>query len=337
MRLFAALMLTMLLAACAAPVATTDTAIGEPRLLDDAIVTADGARLPLRSWLPDGEPKAVILYVHGFNDYSNAMARPAPYLTRNGYAIFAYDQRGFGAAPDRGSWVGQATMTGDLVAAARLVAKRFPDKPFYLLGESMGGAVVMRTLARPDAPKVAGTILVAPAVWSRQRMSVVERVGLWIGAHAFPWLPVNGNGLDIWPSDNIEMLREFSRDPLVIKDTRVGSIEGLVNLMDAAYSGAASLPGPALYLYGEHDQIVPAPPTYDVMAGLDGRAGVVRAIYPKAYHMMLRDLDADIVLGDIVSWLQNHDAPLPSGADRRALEVLAEHRPKPLASAALTK
>jgi alpha-beta hydrolase superfamily lysophospholipase len=326
-------MLITLLAGCARPDGPTKTMMSHAELLDNAILTPDGVRLPLRTWLPEGDPKGVILYVHGFNDYGNAIARPAPVFTRNGYAVFAYDQRGFGAAPDPGQWPGEAAMTGDLVTAARLIGARFAGKPLYLIGESMGGAVAMRALAMPDAPKVAGTILVAPAVWSRQRMNLFERVGLWIGAHALPWLPVNGNGLDIWPSDNIEMLREMSRDPLVIKDTRIDAIEGLVDLMDAAYSGAASLPGPALYLYGEHDQIVPAPPTYDVMERLDGRPGITLAVYPKGYHMLLRDLDADTILGDIVAWMGHPEAPLPSGADRRALEVLGEHRAKSLAAA----
>ena len=334
MRLIAALALMTLLAACtgvgnppqSAPMA------GPARLLDDSFVAADGESLPLKHWLPDGEPKAVILYLHGFNDYSGAMARPAPFLTAHGLAVYAYDQRGFGAAPGRGSWPGTDALTGDAAAAARLIAARHPGLPLYLMGESMGGAIAMRTIERPDAPHFAGTILVAPAVWSRRRMTVFERVGLWIGSHAFPWLAVNGNGLDIWPSDNIEMLREMSKDPLVIKDTRVGTLEGLVNLMDAAYQTAADLPGPLLYLYGEQDQIVPAPPTYDVMTRLDNRADVVRAIYPGAYHMMLRDLDAQVVLGDIVAWIGDHAAPLPSGADHRALEVLDEHRPKPVAA-----
>src|SRR5579862_1166157 len=196
MRPFAILALLSLLSACAVPMAPPETtAVGQAQLLEDAIVTADGARLPLRHWVPDGKPRAMILYIHGFNDYSNAVARPAPYLTARGFAIYAYDQRGFGAAPYRGQWAGEPAMTGDVITAVTLIEHRHPDVPLYVMGESMGGAIAVRALARPDAPRVAGTILVAPAVWTRQRMNVFERVGLWIGSHTLPWLPVNGNGL----------------------------------------------------------------------------------------------------------------------------------------------
>ncbi len=324
----------VLLAACAPSVISTGPTVGEPRLLDNAIIAADGIRLPLRHWLPDGETKAVIVAVHGFNDYSNAFARPAKYLMEHGVAVYAYDQRGFGAAPDRGGWVAETTLTADLAAAARLIAKRYPDKPLYVMGESMGGAVALRTMIRADAPPVAGTILVAPAVWSRAHMNMFERVGLWIGSHAVPWLPVSGKGLDIWPSDNIEMLRDLSRDPLVIKDTRIGTIEGLVDLMDDAYASASALKGPLLILYGERDQVVPPEPSYDVMATVAGRDGVCLAVYGKGYHMLLRDLEAETVLADIVSWIEHPRSALPSGADRRAAAVLAERRPAAMAEAA---
>ena len=44
-----------------------------PRLSDTQFMTRDGLALPLRAWLPeDGAPRAVVLALHGFNDYSKA-------------------------------------------------------------------------------------------------------------------------------------------------------------------------------------------------------------------------------------------------------------------------
>ena len=60
---------------------------------------SDSAELPMRSWLPQGKPRAVILALHGFADYSFSYARPAALWAKTGIATFAYDQRGFGAAP----------------------------------------------------------------------------------------------------------------------------------------------------------------------------------------------------------------------------------------------
>src|SRR5205814_80154 len=73
-----------------------------PRFAGRGFVTADGTVLPLRQWLPAGPVKAVILALHGFNDYSNAFEGPGDAWAKRGIATYAYDQRGFGAAPERG-------------------------------------------------------------------------------------------------------------------------------------------------------------------------------------------------------------------------------------------
>src|SRR5208282_2316330 len=128
-----------------------------------------------------------------------------------------------------------------LDAMVRLVRERHPDKPIYLLGESMGGAVVMTALARADRPRVAGAILAAPAVWGRAAMDLGKRVLLFLGAHTVPWHRLTGEGLHITPSDNREMLIALAKDPLVIKETRVDTIWGLVNLMDSALAASQKL------------------------------------------------------------------------------------------------
>ena len=38
--------------------------------------------------------------------------------------------------------------------------------------------------------------------------------------------------------------------------------------------------------------------------------------------MLLRDLNAETVWRDILAWIANAQAPLPSGADRRATQAL---------------
>src|SRR5213078_4836419 len=113
------------------------------RFTDSAFIAADGVSLPLRKWLPQGEVKAVILALHGFNDYSNAFTMPAPLWAEHGIATYAYDQRGFGGAPMRASWAGSARLAGDAVTATRLLRAIYPGRPIYLLGESMGGGVAI--------------------------------------------------------------------------------------------------------------------------------------------------------------------------------------------------
>ena len=256
-----------LLGACATPIVRpAGEAMMTSALNDDHIITPDGAKLSLRTWSAnDAQPRAILIALHGFNDYSNFFQDTGSYLADQGIVTYAYDQRGFGESPHPGYWAGINTMTGDLEILINLVRTRHPDTPLYLFGESMGGAVVMVTAQQAREQErpldVKGLILSAPAVWGRITMPWYQRLALWVSSHTIPGVRLTGKGLKIVPSDNIEMLLALGRDPLVIKQTRIDAIYGVTNLMDAALEAAPGLKESALFLYGEKDEIIPREPT----------------------------------------------------------------------------
>ena len=295
------------------------------QLSENTFMTEDGANLPFRHWLPKTDPHAVLIALHGFNDYSRFFQQPGEFLSKLGIACFAYDQRGFGASPKRGLWAGGATYVDDLHTMVRLVKQRYPDRPVYLLGESMGGAIIITAMSQAKMPAVDGIILVAPALWARSTMPWYQTGLLWTLSHSLPWLTLTGEGVGVMPSDNIEMLRALGRDPWVIKATRVETIYGLTDLMDEAFNSASLLRGNTLMLYGEKDEVIPKKPTYEFLQkflATDATKKTV-AFYQKGYHMLLRDLQAPTAWKDIAAWISNKPEKLPSGADNRARQVLA--------------
>lgn len=317
----AAVLALGLLSACAPRLEPAGPAIQQPALTDEKVVQADGATLPLRRWLPATPPRAVIVALHGFNDYSKAFEKPGTYWASRGIATYAIDQRGFGRAPKRGLWAGHDTMVADAAAAVALIRARHPGRPLFVAGESMGGAITLIAAARGvlDAD---GLILVAPALRGRRYIGAIPSAMLWLSARTIPWYPLTGRGLRIQASDNIPMLRALGRDPLIIKQTRIDAIKGLVDTMDAAIAAAASVRIPALVLYGSRDELVPKKPTLDMIAALPPETGHRPAVYRSGWHLLLRDLKAQIVLDDVAAWIADRSAALPSGADRAAREAI---------------
>ena len=301
----------ILLSGCAPDFTTPENpGLSEPQLQETSFISYDGTELPLRSWQPQGGVDAarfILIAVHGFNDYSNFIKNSAHYFNKHQIAVYAYDQRGFGNAPVKGKWSSTEAMTQDLKTLIRLIAQKHPDQPIYLLGHSMGGAVVIQAMSGNNHPDVAGAILAAPAVWARSTIPFYQNGALWLVAHSIPWYRVTGEGLGRKPSDNIEMLREQGRDPLVIKETRYDTIYGLQSLMDAAYANAENYNLKTLVLYGHRDEIIPEKPVLDAFQRFPVKpAGQKQLIlYKNGYHMLLRDLQAENVLKDIVAWLND--------------------------------
>lgn len=286
-----------------------------PSLQADSFTAADGVRLPLTVWAAQGEPKAVIIALHGMNDYANAFHLAGPWWANRGITTYAYDQRGFGRAPHRGVWPGPALMTDDVRVLTALVRRRHPGAIVTVMGHSMGGAVAIAAFASDNPPDADRLVLVAPGVWGWSRQALPNRLVLWTAAHIMPgrrvaapsWLARR-----IRASDNIEVLRAMGQDRNMIFDTRIDAIFGLVQLMQIADRNIGKVKAPVLYLHGAKDQIIPPKAAFHAAAKL--KPTDRSAYYAEGWHLLERDLQAQKVWADIEAFVLDPQAPLPSGA-----------------------
>ncbi len=290
--------------ACARPyVHPEGDARALPALYETHAVMDDGYRLPLQRWSAGGACRAQLLALHGLNDYHQAFAGLGAFMAARSVTVVAYDQRGFGDTAGFGLWHGRARLVSDLRLMVTLMKAARPDCPLYVLGESMGGAVALVGLDS-IASEIAGVVLVAPAVWSRDSMPFYQRMALWLAVHTMPGRRLTGEGLDIRPSDNMEMLRALGRDSKVIKATRVDVLYGVSNLMDQAAQASPAEDTKVLFLYGMHDDIIPREPTCRMLVKVKKAAPPWQVVvYENGYHMLTRDRQAERVLSDIHQWL----------------------------------
>ncbi len=286
----------------------------EPAISEDGFRTADGTYLPLRRWVPENDrPRAVIVALHGFNDYSLAFRLAGNYFRERGIALYAYDQRGFGAnRRQRGIWGGQQNLARDLRDLIAVLDAEY-EAPLYVMGSSMGAAVAIVACYDDACPGVDGLILSAPAVWGDEVMNPLYRSTLWAMAHLFPASEFTGEDIEILATDNLAILRAMSRDPNVLKTSRVDAVYGIVQLMGGAYRRIEQVDIPILLLYGAKDDVIPEFPVRQMIKRIDAPHTV--AYYPQGYHMLLRDKQHQTVLKDINTWIENRYKPLPSGLD----------------------
>lgn len=278
---------------------------------------SDGYVLPLKTWPSINAPGAVVVAVHGFNDYSNAFEATANIFAQHSITTYAIDQRGFGATAQQGIWPGHSIMQSDLVETVKLLCEKHVSLPVFLLGESMGAAVILSAIQQLEQTCIRGVILSSPAVWGWQIMPWWQTMPLTLLAHTMPGFTVTGKWLDIKPSDNVDMLRALGKDPLIIKATRIDAIYGLTDLMEAALRNSSALIMTALILYGERDEIIPPESFCKMLEYLPEQttSGWRLVLYPNGYHMLSRDLQGEVVIQDMLSWIHKQNAALPSAQE----------------------
>jgi acylglycerol lipase len=320
-RFLAALFATILLAGCTPlmvqQVGQPPLGFAGPRIEASDIVSFDGAKLGLSQWDAAGDPWAVIVGVHGMNDYANAFHMAAPWWAEQGVTTIAYDQRGFGRSPGRGVWAGDALMVEDLRTVTALVRQKYPQALVVVAGESLGGAIAAEAFASDRPPSADRLVLLSPAVWGWREQPLPYKTLLWLAANFTGpkvYTPPSWLTSKVSPSDNRDELIAMGRDPLMIWGARSDTLYGLVTTMDRAADDVGKAQLPTLYLYGAHDQIIPKAAAFKAASQL--KPGARSAYYAKGWHLMTRDRQGPTVWKDILAFIRDPAAPLPSGAPK---------------------
>jgi acylglycerol lipase len=290
------------------------TILGSP----GAFIVQDGARLPYLRWSPQGgDPRIVIIALHGMNDHDASFRLAGPWWAAHGIETWSFDQRGFGQAPGRGQWAGEATMSQDLRTVVDLVRARRPGARIAVVGESMGGSLAAAAFGSDDPPKADRVVLLAPGVWGWASQNIFNRISLWIAARALGDLAVEAPDFIakriVASSNHLELYRN-GRDPDSILATRFDTISGLVDLMQTASVSLGRTRVPTLLLYGANDEVVERGPMKRALINAGQAPNLRTGFYLHGWHLLDRDLDAEIMYRDVAAWLTDADAPLPSGA-----------------------
>lgn len=281
----------------------------------------DNYSLPYRLWLPRA-PRCVLLFMHGACDYSGAFDAIAPTFARQGFAVAAYDQRGFGQTRTRGKWAGSRRLARDMGAAVSYFKRRVPDVPIIVVGESMGAALSVRASAEGQIDGIAGMVLVAPGALGcmvrRTAYTLAARVMQALGARA-DFFVERVNCDDLASDAAIRLLA----DPLVVRRITPTLLGGLVKLGTRAFDVAPDVNVPTLTLVGTREDVSPLSSIRGLHKRLKGDAAFRE--FDGGPHLLLHWRERDRVLETIGEWIESRLAP-PEPAQIIPLQAAAAAR-----------
>ena len=261
----------------------------------------------LTSWEADQPPRGVVLALHSFGDYHAAFDQLRPRFAEAGLLLDSYDQAGFGSCLQQGHWPGEQRLVEDAVQRIDHLYQAY-QRPVFVLGESMGGAVaILAAQQRPD--KVAGLVLAAPAVREGIRLRYGWNAAIATVAAIAPGYRVTVNRDPDDPSLAPANARRLARDALVMRQVRLDTYWGLIQLADTASNQAASPAYPELpvmLLYGGKDNTVP-------QAGIDALRRhfdphLCWQFQPQAPHLLLQGNQWQATAQRIIDWIQQQEA-----------------------------
>jgi len=173
--------------------------------------------------------------------------------------------------------------------------------------------VALETFASDRPPAADRLILMSPGVWGWSSQPLPNKTLLWLAANFTGpkvYTPPRWLTSKVSPTDNRDELIAMGKDPLMIWGARSDTLFGLVSTMDRAADQVGKAKLPTLYLYGAHDQIIPKNAAVKAAAQL--RPGQRSAYYAKGWHLLTRDHQGPVVWNDILAFIRDPAAPLPS-------------------------
>ena len=279
----------------------------------ERIEGAGGLRIFFRSLRPKQEPRAVVVIVPGFNAHSGYYAWVAEQLAASGLAVYAVDLRGRGNSDGERFYVNDfEDYVSDVARVAALAKSREPGLPLFLLGHSAGG-VVSCLYTLKHQPEIAGLIC--------------ESFAFQLPAPDFVLAVFKGIS-HLAPHAHILHLKNetFSRDPNVVQalndDPLVGqetqpsqTMAAMVRADERVKKAFPFITVPVLILHGTLDKNA-KPTGSQLFYEMAGSADKTLKLYEGSFHDPLNDLDKEVVIADIKTWL-NAQLPATLGTPAR--------------------
>ncbi|MHA1963382.1 MAG: alpha/beta hydrolase [Candidatus Thorarchaeota archaeon] len=262
----------------------------------------DGTTMLLRIWKPEGEPRAIVLGIHGLGSHSGLLDFMAEQFTSRGFTFYAPDMRGFGTYPGRKGHVeSYDEYIDDMESLVAYLKLMHHDNKLFLFGHSLGGLHIVRYIAHHPG-EADGIMIPCPAVSEKLKMSgAIRAIAKFLSKLNAKIYFSNGLDYDL-VSRNPEVVKRNREDPLRFdKATPRYGIEGF-KASEEGFNLASKITVPVLVQQSGDDMIVDPERNkefYDNIASKDK----TWKLYPGLYHEPFQEEGSDEVLADLFDWL----------------------------------
>jgi alpha-beta hydrolase superfamily lysophospholipase len=264
---------------------------------------AGGLRIFTRSWRPEGEPRAVIVLVHGFNSHSGYYLWAAEQLVASGLAVYALDLRGRGRSDGERYYIDKfSEYQSDVDLLVKLARSREPGLPMFMLGHSAGGVIACNYVLDHQSD-FAGL--------------VCESFAYQVPAPDFALSVLKGIS-HLAPHAHVLKLKkeDFSRDPKVTQallddpllENEVQPTKTVAEMVRADERLKRDFPlfkVPLLIIHGTKDTVT-RPEGSKEFYERAGSADKTLKLYEGYWHDPLNDVGKEMVMADIRAWLAKH-------------------------------
>lgn len=273
------------------------------------LVTAQGVKVFYCEEHPEQE-KGIVIISHGYAEHSGYYLGLIQFLVEHGYGVYALDHRGHGhSEEERGHLEQFEFFLEDLDAVVDFIREKHPMLPVYMFGHSLGGLIAFHYgLRYPE--KLDGQIFTGAAVGKPAGTELIPDF-------LFEFLNKYFHRYKIYQvlsqraTRNLEVQKTSKADPLLLQYATVGFYyEFIYRGVNAAKKKAGNYRLPCLFLHGRADRIIPYQSSAYIFERISSEEKELK-FYDGLYHELIQEPEREIVLRDILNWLEQRNEQTP--------------------------
>jgi len=264
--------------------------------------------LPIRFWpTAPRKPEAILLCVHGMCLHSGGYQDFAKWMNRKGYFVVGVDVRGLGSwmSSQGQEYLNLDACIADITSVTAEMRQMFPDTPVFLIGESMGGGIVLQAAAE-NADNLAGVIASAPAAQRFKRGKETLRVVLQMTRGLDSHMDI---AKDILPraTQNNELRQKWAGDPLARRFLSPRELISFQTFMSANAKRARSIRTlPVLVIQGMRDQLVKPRATEKLFASIASTDKTLIKLDDREHLTLELSQFTPQIIDMLIRWIDSH-------------------------------
>lgn len=247
-----------------------------------------------------GDPKAVIIFVHGLGEHAGRYAGWAARFNEEGVTFVAFDLPGHGNSEGRRGVVSSPMKVYDTLD--RLCSElhtEFPGVPLFIYGHSLGGGIVLNYLIR-RRPQVTGAIVTSPWLILSDTTPRAKVILANVAKKLMPGMAQSSGLKTEYLSRDPEVVAAYRTDPLVHGMISAGLYGWMTDAATETLSRAEEITVPLLLAHGRKD-LITSPSGSLQVAGLV--TNVTIKLWDEGYHELHNDLLKDEHFDFIAEWI----------------------------------
>jgi alpha-beta hydrolase superfamily lysophospholipase len=259
----------------------------------------------IQHWKPAGEVKATVLITHGVAEHSDCYNLTALALNQQNVDVWCWDLPGHGKSyGQRGYVTSFAEFTDRLLQVLHAAQESAVlQKPFILLGHSLGGLITIKfALDQPQAP-VTAYALSSPALGVKIQVPFLKDQAARLLLHLAPKLTIPHQIIYEDLSRDKDLIKTYYKDPLRHNKFSAPLYFGILETMSDVHEHARDIKQPILIQAAGQDRIVDTLATQELFNKL-GSAKKTMKIYPDSYHEIFNDTNKQEVIDDFMTFLR---------------------------------